>query len=152
MMKQSRGLRNNNPLNIRHGVSRWEGRATEQTDPDFVTFRTMAMGYRAAWKLLDTYMLRLLQARMAFNVVNIINRWAPESDGNNPAAYITAVMSLCDGKIGGHENLMSPTNVLGREKLRLLLAAMTCVENGIKMSQVPTDAIDHGYELAFHKL
>ena len=47
---KSRGFRNNNPLNIRHGVSRWVGRAKEQNDPDFVTFTSMPMGYRAAWK------------------------------------------------------------------------------------------------------
>ena len=27
-----RGLRNNNPLNIRHGQSKWKGRSEEQND------------------------------------------------------------------------------------------------------------------------
>ena len=44
----SRGFRNNNPLNIRHGISRWVGRAKVQNDPDFVTFTSISMGYRAA--------------------------------------------------------------------------------------------------------
>ena len=45
-----RGFRINNPLNIRLGMSRWEGRASVQSDPDFVVFRTMEFGYRAASK------------------------------------------------------------------------------------------------------
>ena len=53
--KQPRGFRNNNPLNIRKGISRWQGRTIMQDDPDFVTFIDMNMGYRAAWKLMDTY-------------------------------------------------------------------------------------------------
>ena len=45
----TRGIRNNNPLNIRHSSDRWEGAREEQTDSAFVQFQTMAYGYRAAW-------------------------------------------------------------------------------------------------------
>ena len=47
-----RGLRNNNPLNIRHSASRWQGARVEQTDKAFVQFTSLAMGYRAAWRIL----------------------------------------------------------------------------------------------------
>ena len=50
-----RGQRNNNPLNIRHSADRWEGVRKEQTDKSFVQFKSMAYGYRAAWKILQTY-------------------------------------------------------------------------------------------------
>ena len=52
-----RGLRNNNPLNIRRTADRWQGAAATQTDKSFVQFSTMAYGYRAAWKILDNYWL-----------------------------------------------------------------------------------------------
>ena len=54
-MKLPRGLRNNNPLNIRHSASRWQGARVEQTDKAFVQFTSMKMGYRAAWRILETY-------------------------------------------------------------------------------------------------
>ena len=38
----TRGTRNNNPLNIRRSADRWEGTRSEQTDPSFVEFETMA--------------------------------------------------------------------------------------------------------------
>ena len=50
-----RGIRNNNPLNIRHSADRWQGAREEQTDKSFVQFTTMAYGYRAAWKVLESY-------------------------------------------------------------------------------------------------
>ena len=36
--KPTRGMRNNNPLNIRHGKSRWVGMAEQQSDRAFVQF------------------------------------------------------------------------------------------------------------------
>ena len=45
----SRGMRNNNPLNIRHGRSQWLGMADYQSDKEFVTFRTLAYGYHLAF-------------------------------------------------------------------------------------------------------
>ena len=47
-MNLSRGLRNNNPLNIRHSADKWEGTRIVQTDKSFVQFTSMAYGYRAA--------------------------------------------------------------------------------------------------------
>ena len=43
-----RGIRNNNPGNIRKGRKRiWEGEVYPGTDPSFSQFRTMAYGVRA---------------------------------------------------------------------------------------------------------
>ena len=52
---QPRGIRNNNPLNIRHSADQWQGACEEQKDKSFVQFKTMAYGYRAAWKTLQSY-------------------------------------------------------------------------------------------------
>ena len=89
----TRGLRNNNPLNIRRSTDRWEGTATTQTDQSFVQFKTLAYGYRAAWKTLDTYCLRFRRERRVYNVRNIIARWAPPAE-NDTDAYVRAVVRL----------------------------------------------------------
>ena len=145
----TRGLRNNNPLNIRHSQDQWQGAATTQTDKSFVQFESMAYGYRAAWKTLDTYNLRFRREHKPYNVRNIIARWAPPSE-NDTEAYVKAVVKLSG--LGGNENIPRPNryrNFERLEKTARLIAAMTCVENGIRMEQVDMEAIWKGYDLAW---
>ena len=145
----TRGLRNNNPLNIRHSKDKWQGTATTQTDRSFVQFESMAYGYRAAWKTLDTYCLRFRRKRQPYNVRNIIARWAPPSE-NDTDAYVRAVVKLSG--LGGNENIPRPhryRNFERLEKTARLIAAMTCVECGIRWEQVDWDAIWQGYDLAW---
>ncbi len=144
----SRGFRNNNPLNIRRGVSRWQGRTKVQADPEFVTFTTLAMGYRAAWKLMDTYRLRLHEQEQGYCIRNIICRWAPPGDGNDTTAYIHGVLSILEN-MGGEECLRAPDTPQGAPVIARLLAAMTCIENGISYTEVPRAAIIEGFKLAF---
>ena len=40
-----RGIRNNNPLNIRRTQTVWKGMKKEVTDKEFVEFKSMAYGY-----------------------------------------------------------------------------------------------------------
>ena len=143
----SRGIRNNNPLNIRHGKSRWEGRTKVQTDAEFVTFVSMAYGYRAAWKLMETYRLRLQQAGMSYTLKNIIHRWAPPEDGNDTSAYIRTVIRLLDYKVAGRQPLPSPSSKEGHKVFARILAAMTCVECGITMKEVDVKSIEEGRRL-----
>ena len=143
----SRGQRNNNPLNIRHGKSRWEGRTRVQTDAEFVTFTSMAYGYRAAWKLMDTYRLRLMQAGKSYTLENIIHRWAPPEDGNDTTAYIRTVIRLLDYKVAGRQPLPAPLSPEGHTIFARILAAMTCVECGITMKEVDVKSIEDGWKL-----
>ena len=85
---QPRGIRNNNPLNIRHSADQWQGAREEQKDKSFVQFKTMAYGYRAAWKTLQSYYNRFCAQSRAFTVRNIIGRWAPPKE-NDTEAYDT---------------------------------------------------------------
>ncbi len=83
-----RGIRNNNPGNIRKtaGWHRWKGVSPNQTDPEFVQFLTPKDGIRALAKTLLTY-------RRVYGldtVGGIINRWAPPSE-NDTRSYATAV-------------------------------------------------------------
>ena len=143
---EPRGLRNNNPLNIRRNNTCWKGMKKEQTDAAFVEFESLAYGYRAAWRVLYTYFYRFVTQKKAFTVANIIGRWAPPNE-NDTQSYIHSVLSLTS--IGGKEKLLPPTSVEGYPKLAKLLSAMTVMENGIRMDEVDTQAILEGYKLAF---
>ena len=150
MEKQlSRGLRNNNPLNIRHGHSQWQGRTEAQTDREFVCFMTMGMGYRAAWKILQTYYESLPKMGKIFCLYQIIHRWAPPEDNNDTAQYLHRVLKYTH--LGGMQPLPEPRTAEGYRVFHNVIIAMTCVENGIKPEEVPVSAILQGYQLAFGK-
>ena len=141
-----RGIRNNNPLNIRHSADRWQGARMKQTDPSFVQFKTMAYGYRAAWRTLQTYYERFCMQSKPFTVRNIIERWAPPTE-HDTEAYIRTVLRLSG--IGGKENLLPPATATVYGRLSKLIGSMTVMENGIRMNQVDEEAIAEGYRLAF---
>ena len=143
---ESRGIRNNNPLNIRHSADRWEGARIEQTDKSFVQFQTMAYGYRAAWKVLESYWKHFKRQRQPFTVAHIIARWAPPSE-NHTDAYVSTVLKLTS--LGGKENLPRPFMGIAIDKLVRLFAAMTTMECGIPYEKVDVQAILDGYDLAF---
>lgn len=82
----TRGIRNNNPANIRHGCN-WKGLAEKQTDKEFCQFTTMTWGVRALLVTLRTYVVK----HHLHTVREIITRWAPPSDGNNTEKYIEFV-------------------------------------------------------------
>ena len=82
----SRGIRNDNPLNIRHGKSQWVGMREKQTDKSFVQFTARVYGYRAAFVLLKNYI-----GKGKDTIGKIIAKWAPSSDGNNTQSYINYV-------------------------------------------------------------
>ena len=101
-----RGLRNNNPLNIRHSASRWQGARVEQTDKAFVQFTSMKMGYRAAWRILETYFKHFEAQHKPFTPRNIIYRWAPPNE-NDSEAYLRRVCQLTN--LAGNEALVRPS-------------------------------------------
>ena len=142
----TRGIRNNNPLNIRHSADRWEGARVEQTDKSFVQFESMAYGYRAAWRILESYWKHFWRAKQPFCVKNIIARWAPPNE-NDTQAYIRTVLRLTS--LGGNENLPQPSRGVDTGRLVRLISAMTTMECGVPYAEVDTDAIYEGYSLAF---
>jgi hypothetical protein len=79
----TRGIRNNNPANIRRGCN-WKGLAERQTDKEFCQFTTMTWGVRALLVTLRTYVKKY----NLHTIREIITRWAPPSDGNNTEKYI----------------------------------------------------------------
>ena len=143
---QTRGIRNNNPLNIRHSKDRWEGARIEQTDKSFVQFTSMAYGYRAVWKTLESYWKYFHDLPKPFNVRNIITRWAPPTE-NDTENYIRTVLSLTG--LGGNENMAQPSRGTNYERLELLIRAMTTMECATPYKDVDMEAIREGFDLAF---
>ena len=121
-MSIPRGIRNNNPLNIRRTGDKWRGMAEVQTDRAFVQFKSLEYGWRAAFCLLTkTYFARYhLQTIRA-----IISRWAPESE-NNTRAYIQNVSRLTG--IAPDEPLGDPHQ--HPHRWMLIGVAMATQENG----------------------
>ena len=132
-----RGVRGNNPGNIRWGQP-WQGLVPEaqRTDKDFCQFIAPAWGIRALCRTLITY-----QDNYGLNTVQgIIERWAPPGDNNNTPAYIEAVAS--DMGIGSQVQL----NTHSYADLLPLAKGIIHHENG----EQPYDAItlDKGLQLA----
>lgn len=81
----TRGIRNNNPGNIRVGKDQWEGMTGD--DGAFVTFDSPESGVRALGKNLLSY------GRQGYDSIEkIINRWAPPNE-NDTKAYIDSVVA-----------------------------------------------------------
>ena len=119
----TRGLRNNNPLNIRRVAgTRWKGQEPPSNSPlkgedrEFVRFSSMEWGIRAAFCILNTYRRKY----KAVCVEDIITRWAPASE-NDTAAYINGVCRLTG--FGGKERLVE-------SDWPQLLRAMVLIECG----------------------
>lgn len=82
----ARGLRNNNPGNIRKSADQWKGLAAVQDDPAFFKFTHAQYGVRALGRILQTYRNKYgLQT-----VRDIIGRWAPPNE-NNTTSYVNSV-------------------------------------------------------------
>ena len=113
-----RGLRNNNPLNIRHNKDLFQGEI-EGKDKAFKTFKTIPHGYRAAFVTLATYNTR------GWNTIEkIVSHWAPPSE-NNTKSYIAFVE-----KWSGIPRNKELTLTDGADYI-LIVSAMSCVENGM---------------------
>ena len=118
----TRGLRNNNPLNIRRVAgTKWKGQAAEQKDKEFVQFESLDWGIRAAFCILETYRRKY----KAVCIEDIINRWAPPSE-NDTKKYVETVCRLTG--FGGKERL-------AEDQLPALLYAMAFVECGALISK-----------------
>lgn len=117
-----RGIRNNNPLNIRKGAT-WLGLSPTQDDAAFCQFRSMELGIRAACKIIQTY----IRKHHLTTVREIIYRWAPPADGNDTGAYVRQV---CKRAYFFPETCIHADDAL---ELTRLLEAMAYVENGIEI-------------------
>ena len=138
-MMLPRGIRNNNPLNIRRTTKdQWKGMAEAQTDRAFVQFKSLEYGWRAAFYLLTrTYYHKY----RLFTIRTIINKWAPPHE-NLTSTYVENVSRLTG--IPPDEPIGIPSDQPAR--WMMVGVAMAIQENG-------TDSLDYfamlrGWELA----
>ena len=130
----TRGIRNDNPLNIRHGKSQWVGMREKQTDKAFVQFTERKYGYRAAFVLMRGYITKGKDT-----IGKIIAKWAPSSDGNNTQSYINYV-SRSTGIDASHVLRWED-----KEELVEIVRSMAHMECGIIEDKA---IIEQGYEMA----
>lgn len=117
-MSIPRGIRNNNPGNIRHGND-WKGLAEEQPDPAFCTFASPEYGLRAIVVILRNY-----DRKHGLRTVReFINRWAPpnENDTTEYAEHVARRLGVpADEEIDVNEYMTG------------LVKAIVLHENGVQ--------------------
>lgn len=151
-----RGMRNNNPLNIRRGKKPWVGEQpfikvvddTEKMeqmfryyDRTFCQFACLTQGFRAAFILLKKYIIKY-----DLNTIEeIIRRWAPENE-NNTKHYIDTVATR--SLIGRKDKI----DFYDKMQMVNIVNEMVIVECGAKWEPLldvsRLKAMSDGYELA----
>ena len=125
----SRGLKNNNPGNIRRSKTRYVGEISPSTDAEFKQFESVAYGYRAMFVLLDSY-----RRRYSLNTIRqMINRYAPPTE-NFTEGYIRFVAQRTG---------IRPDEALDTRSERdmvPIVMAMSEIENGVKAVAADVEA------------
>lgn len=129
----SRGLRNNNPGNIRRSKVRYKGEVRPSRDPDFKEFSTIAYGYRAVFVLLDTYRSRYGLA----TIRQMLNRYAPPTE-NFTEGYVRFVAD--------YAGVMPDEVIDTRNEMDMIpiVSAMSKIENGVSAN---LEDVERGWEL-----
>lgn len=135
-LRAPRGIRNNNPGNIRENERvnfAWLGEADSDFDPEFEEFKTPEAGIRAMARILNTYR----QYHGLNTIEGIIGRWAPPSE-NDTEMYIRSVVF--------HSDVPRDKPIDYQSELPAIIAAMIKHENGIQ--PYPESVIERGIALA----
>jgi len=117
---KSRGIRNNNPGNIRWG-DEWQGLVpqAQRTDKSFCQFISSEYGIRAMIIILRNY-----QSKYGLKTITgIVKRWAPPNE-NDTQAYIRSVATATGTAAD------KPIDLTDSRKLFPLLQAIIKHENG----------------------
>jgi len=118
--KKARGIRNNNPGNIRW-ADEWQGLVptSQRTDKSFCQFIKPEYGIRAMIVVLRNY-----QSKYGLRTITgMIKRWAPPNE-NNTQAYINIVAQATSTGVN------EPIDLTDSRKLFSLLKAIIQHENG----------------------
>ncbi len=136
-----RGIRNNNPGNIRLSSAKWQGQKKFQMDTGFVEFDEPVFGLRALMRLLLNYYYR----HGLDTVESIINRYAPPHE-NATDGYINHVCRIL------HVGRRQKIALSEKDRLVGLTRAICRHENGFPPKQHPKDwyqdaVFEQAYEL-----
>lgn len=120
MADEPRGIRNNNPGNLRkNNEDKWQGLSDVQDDEAFFRFKDPVYGTRALARTLIAYQ----DKNNLHTITQFIGRWAPSTE-NNTTAYVSDVADSMG---------INPTSKLDMHKfsdLRGLVVAIIDHENG----------------------
>lgn len=147
--RPSRGVRNNNPGNIRHNRgTKWQGASPVQADREFVSFVSPEMGVRALIRTLLTY----YKQHNLRTVHGIITRWAPpvgnangRSYTQNTGAYVDAVCRELSRALGRTVNAREALPIDSVAIMRPLVIAIIAHENN--GHRYPASVIAEGMRL-----
>lgn len=132
-----RGLRLNNPGNIRKSAELFKGEIFS-SDNQFKAFSSMAYGYRAMAVILYNY----VKKHNLNTIRKIIDRYAPPEDNNNTSAYVSSIAS----GVG-----VSPdSRIITENDFRLPIAFMKSVlaeMSNIEVGTVDYPALNEGYQM-----
>ena len=136
-----RGVRNNNPLNIKKKVSNaWDGIAEDQSgDSIFATFESAEYGIRAALRTLVTYQNK----HKLRTPSEMLARWAPPSE-NIVSDYVATVKDLSG------LSMDDPMVIGNNQKTLDLIRSMVAMENSQKaMRGYSSNTYNRALQLAF---
>lgn len=142
-----RGLRNNNPLNIKISNSNWIGKVSPNTDGVFEQFDTIEHGYRAAGIILSRY----INVYGCNTIEKIIRRWCPDSSASSYIDFVCKDMTSYYESIT-QELICSPVLPTGeidisfKSLLAVLIYSMARFENG-KHPSIKIDEIKNSFQL-----
>lgn len=120
-----RGIRNNNPLNIRRSVNNWKGKIQKSTDKNFEQFTSIVFGIRAAMVCMRTHCNRLKEKNVSPTVKALMAIWAPSTE-NDTERYVQVVCRISDNRLTPN-TVIDPSN---RAQYCLLIWAMAYFETG----------------------
>jgi len=89
-MAVPRGIRNNNPGNIRYTGTKWKGLANPPSDGSFCVFTKPEYGIRAIYMIISNY----YTIHNINTIRGVFNRWAPPTE-NDTKAYTDHVSNKC---------------------------------------------------------
>ena len=133
IIRPTRGIRNNNPGNIRHSCSKWLGLCLVQSDKYFCQFEKMEYGVRALLIVLRTY----YNKHNCNTIRKVISRFAPSSE-NKTDEYIKFV---CDYFV------YSPDFKLSLHTCLSLSLAIMVYESNYRITSTELDMIIDKYNL-----
>ena len=142
--RQTRGIRNNNPLNIKiANRNNWKGRVPveQNTDGVFEQYVEPVYGIRAALKLLLKYI------RDGYNTVpKIITRWCPPLSpaDNSTRIYTDYVLKALMENVDGFDRTTA-IGLCDRKVLFVLMSAMCMMESRYRLS---SDMFDQAWNMA----
>lgn len=137
-----RGLRNNNPGNIRKDGTDWAGLRTPdmQLDPQFFQFIGMEWGIRAMARILRTYE----RDHNIRSLRHMSERWAPNADHNDAEQHARNVLKHAEGVVATIDDAISLSD---KDIAFGVIRGIMVAENGSKARTVADDTVLHGVSL-----